>query len=775
MSDIKITVDYSQVGGAISSLGQLQTAGNSLGTAFARNKITQSQYMTAVNQLARSAKGLGMDMDQAKSAIMRKANETRGAIAFTDALSDAEQRLGINTQRSSRQIGRSSTLIQQSGYQIGDFLVQVQSGTNWMVAFGQQATQVAGTLTLLSGKWVMIGSALGVAIPLLTAAGATFMRSRNLGQGFSQSLDRLTEAIEAYSRASQEANRSSRELGEEFGTLRNEVRPILEDLEGINRIRAFEALQTSIEALSLETRGFRGILTGIFVDPIEEARIYARALGVTYEEFQILQGSLTELSRAGSHEEQVEILQSLMRYIRIVAGDTDDMTVQMRTFYEELLQVSSEAHRLSGGFDESNASLEILIRSAMRLNEETTQAATDVYQAFLLADDAAQTLMTRLMTDLGLAFDESVGVGEQLSRLGSLDTSNTTSAIAQITETLGGTIANASTLLAYLRALAAEAPYIPTFGGGAPLSAQPGFLGRMGQSAVGPRYVPSSGAGAPMSGQPGLLGIMGAFAGGPGSVGGGSGGGGGGRSSLEDIINQRMEQIRQERELIGLSEEARRLREISLEIERAYGEELSETQRVAVDTAAQQILAIESVIEAQERQRQMQEDFADTVADSFGDAFMSIIDGTKSAEEAFRDMVANILQELVRLTIINPIMESVRGAVMGGSGGFFGSIGLFGGKATGGYMNPGGAYLVGERGPELVVPGRGSTVTNAQQTADLMNGGGSKSPVFNMTYNFQGGITEQDLGRALPRIVEETKRSVMDSVQRGGATARVFR
>ena len=39
--------------------------------------------------------------------------------------------------------------MQQTGYQVGDFLVQVQSGTNPMVAFGQQATQLVGVLYLL--------------------------------------------------------------------------------------------------------------------------------------------------------------------------------------------------------------------------------------------------------------------------------------------------------------------------------------------------------------------------------------------------------------------------------------------------------------------------------------------------------------------------------------------------------------------------------------------------------------------------------------------------
>lgn len=76
-----------------------------------------------------------------------------------------------------RSMSRTGVVVQQTGYQVGDFLVQVQSGTNWMVAFGQQATQVAGTLTMFGGKLLWIGSALGIIIPLVTALGAYWMRT----------------------------------------------------------------------------------------------------------------------------------------------------------------------------------------------------------------------------------------------------------------------------------------------------------------------------------------------------------------------------------------------------------------------------------------------------------------------------------------------------------------------------------------------------------------------------------------------------------------------
>jgi hypothetical protein len=88
---------------------------------------------------------------------------------------------------------RAGVAMQQAGYQIGDFIVQVQSGTNPMVAFGQQATQLVGIMYLLPqatlAARVGIGAlqvsiaglalGLGIFIPLVTALGAAWMRSRS--------------------------------------------------------------------------------------------------------------------------------------------------------------------------------------------------------------------------------------------------------------------------------------------------------------------------------------------------------------------------------------------------------------------------------------------------------------------------------------------------------------------------------------------------------------------------------------------------------------------
>lgn len=104
------------------------------------------------------------------------------------------------TMKATNQLG---VVTQQAGYQVGDFLVQVQSGTNPMVAFGQQATQLVGVLPLLSGHIGMsttaligLSTGLGIGIPLVTAIGAAFMRTGEKSEKSSKKIKTLNDRIE---------------------------------------------------------------------------------------------------------------------------------------------------------------------------------------------------------------------------------------------------------------------------------------------------------------------------------------------------------------------------------------------------------------------------------------------------------------------------------------------------------------------------------------------------------------------------------------------------
>lgn len=213
-------------------------------------------------------------------------------------------------------------------------------------------------------------------------------------------------------------------------------------------------------------------------------------------------------------------------------------------------------------------------------------------------------------------------------------------------------------------------------------------------------------------------------------------------------------------ELAAIAAEAANAQRGIIEAENAI-RQYADTATSGTQRVRQEIAALNDI-------QLQQRDIARTMESSFERGFMAMVDGTMSVKDAFRAMAADIIRELYRVLVVKRLVGGFD--VKDGTGtGIVGAImGAFGGaRAMGGPISAGKAYMVGERGPEMIVPSRNATVVPNNQL------GGAQQIVVN--YSFQGGITEADLGRALPVLVERTKREVVDAVQRGGSVARVFR
>ena len=135
------------------------------------------------------------------------------------------------------------------------------------------------------------------------------------------------------------------------------------------------------------------------------------------------------------------------------------------------------------------------------------------------------------------------------------------------------------------------------------------------------------------------------------------------------------------------------------------------------------------------------------------------ITGAKSFGDAMKNVLGNLKKKLLDLAL-NKAISGIGNAISGGKG-FGGGFlsGLFGGKKErGGRVSAGGAFLVGERGPELLQMGSkgGNIIPNSQL-------GGSGDNVTNMvTVNVdasgsavQGSTTDaQQLGQMIGQAVQ---------------------
>ena len=210
---------------------------------------------------------------------------------------------------------------------------------------------------------------------------------------------------------------------------------------------------------------------------------------------------------------------------------------------------------------------------------------------------------------------------------------------------------------------------------------------------------------------------------------------------------------------------------------------------------------------------------ADNIGQAFGNAFQEIVTGASSGQEAianmmksigenFVNMAAQIIAQQITMIILGTILKAL--GIGGGGGGGMGSMGEGGGfgsfsggsfgvdstglggglsgagalapssqfsyagvamRAAGGPVTAGAPYVIGERGPELFVPGTGGSVVSTGQLREAMAGGGmgGGAPVLNMSFETtRFGDTEYVSRDQLEAAMAATRRqAARDGAQRG--------
>jgi hypothetical protein len=224
-----------------------------------------------------------------------------------------------------------------------------------------------------------------------------------------------------------------------------------------------------------------------------------------------------------------------------------------------------------------------------------------------------------------------------------------------------------------------------------------------------------------------------------------------------DPMKTLKEQLALESELLGKTEAQQRvIQALGLDYKK-YG-----------DAALQGLVGQITKMDELNRLAEQQKAIASTIRDSFSSAFMSMVDGTKSVKDAFRDMARNIIMKLYEVLVVQRLVNGIMGVV----GKAFPALApaIAGFKAMGGSVTGGQAYMVGERGPELVVPSR-----NAQVIPNNQLGGGGVTVVQNI--NVSTGVQQTvraEIKSLMPQIADSAKAAVLDAKRRGGAYGGAF-
>jgi hypothetical protein len=391
-------------------------------------------YERQVEQLNRahdmgvlSADRLEMQMAQLQAAYARVGASTVQANRFVNQFGNVTQVAGMKT-------NRFGMYAQQVGYQVGDFFVQIQSGTNAFVAFGQQATQLAG---LLPG---VAGAVLGIGISVGTMFLAMWDRSRRATSG----VDDLKDAMEALKSSARSAEVELAQMQFGFGSA-EAARAALEMGSLLRQLRAAQEAynEAQVEAIENEASLSAAGAAGRAAQEVRaiQARVDALQdeIDAYQEKMQLLEAEEARLEsiqafydlRAAEAEQSAEREAGVERILQLMEQEkqaiVDQLTltalaneygVESLEYRQAALDIEERVYRAQleqSGILGNNQNLIVAMWREMR-NLETVSKSVSVVLANMSMSDQARAQAQFLAQDLGIALDVAIRLNAALDR-----------------------------------------------------------------------------------------------------------------------------------------------------------------------------------------------------------------------------------------------------------------------------------------------------------------------------------------------------------------------
>ena len=728
--DVKV-VGSQDVLKAERALVKVQNSAKRLASEMDRGRMSSQAYFKGQTQLIRVLTRAGFSYEEARKSVFRYTKSMRASEVAVDQTTQsiqratiAQQNMAAATNRNSRGIGRMSTITQQTGYQVGDFIVQVQSGTNAFVAFGQQATQVAGTLTLLGGKMVLIGSGLGVAIPLMTALGAAFMRTRKAAEDATDPTEEFANALKTLEQV--DLSNASSQVSSFANTAIQKYSFLLETIEKV--------------AEEERARGFTNIIDNFApAEGIEKRR-------KSIENMIKLANDAGQETNANIRTQQ-RLLQDEVKTREVllnISGKTRQKTAEnLNTAIAQLKQndlLSDELREQLTTFADQAGLTSVILTDMEKVTEE-------------IEDQNKKTSDLSILTETLSGVFESMSMDNILSQMDSLNSK------------VGTAIFGAGTLWGRLRRLykagveAAEtAAYSQEIGGGR-------SMGRGGPTAKEiQQYDPR--VQIAYNNDPATPNIP--------------SGGGSAEKVQEDYLKKLQLEADRKLKLSKLSEEEARIKEITFQlIDKGLPVEQERIEKIVATEEA-----LRKATEAEKQREQLM----NTIEGHISNAFMTMVDGSKSVEDAFKGMLRNILLAIYEQQIAKPAASGIGNLISKGLGSLFGpgmttgtpltipssGVGSLlpnfdGGGFTG--FGPRSGGLDGKGGMLAMVHPNETVVDHAKGQS---SGGVTVVQNFSISANGDESV-KRIIGQSMPQIAQYTTKTIVDERRKGGSMKAAFR
>lgn len=365
------------------------------------------QYETSLEEINRAHKMGVLTAAQLENQIERL---NADFAAFNNGTAGWENQFVTGGTRAGRSLNRFGMYAQQVGYQVGDFFVQIQSGTNVLVAFSQQATQLAG---LIPGVW---GAAIGIGISVFSAIGVALMRSKQEAESSKDVYLSLDDALK-------QLNQTAADTSTTFNLLQSSMAS-----EAALRVQQeIYRLEELIRAAELEREQRSGrnegrgptASTQALIDELEALKEILRLDKQRVEDIQEQANAAARVYKARKDEEKElkKLLDIQMAILNFGEGSAEHAAVMAKYAEEEY---RTQLNKL-GIYNEQQDKLVALWKLLSDITEETEKskrATGDLNAAIQMVASAdlsgLNSQISFLANLLGIAKEEAVKLANAL-------------------------------------------------------------------------------------------------------------------------------------------------------------------------------------------------------------------------------------------------------------------------------------------------------------------------------------------------------------------------
>jgi len=753
------------------SMQKYSQLSDTLNTTEARLYSSLGKTTAEVNKQNVALKATKPAATKASSSLNQVATSSTNAAAAAARFAKQQRMAGKST-------NKFGMVTQQVGYQVGDFFVQVQSGTDALVAFGQQGTQLAGLLPGLAGAVIGIGLSLGTA---LLRAG---LQAKNLTIDFKAVKKAMGEALEPLrpmlDAISEGFSGLGRDVGKVFQAMADNFARIIAYATSFALILTTKVVAGFILSGKAATLMFAAIRRGLLLTGVGAVVV---ALG---ELILLVNDAYKKTGDLG--KALIIVWHRVSNFIGQV-GESIKLELRLLLISGKKMFVELALNAFKAGFD--------MVDSMGMASAKITGIFVGLVRAVFVIWNTLPDEFSKVFDDIGervVVFVQSItqklvdGINAIYRSIGApeLPPSPFLEWIPENTgaaRDLGEKIADA------YKSGVQDALDEENYGVGGPgrftlIEKEMFKLYEMLEELEG-KFESTSAEGLRIKDLLMSLSLTmpsldtSDFL---------TGDTGEGADKLAEEIRQIKLQQAEEKALIGLRKEKLLQMQFEYQLKAAMDEDYNKSHDAKIEAISKELAAEQYKINKLKEAEQQQKDAADSIANSFGSALTSIVDGTKSVKDAFKDMARAIIAELYQIYVVKKITGMISDAINpymptftpSENGNVF-SNGNLVPYADGGVvgspttfpMAGGRTGLMGEAGPEAIMPLKRGKDGKLGVQAE----GGAGDVIIHQNFNFQANGDEsvkKIIAQAAPQIANMTKSSIISDRRRGGQMKATF-